>query len=44
MYNMGDEVLEAAFNGLTKTEAIQLRSTLNKVKQNLSNLMNIDSK
>ena len=44
MYSMGDEVLEAAFDGLTKTEANQLRSALNKVKHNLSNLIDINSK
>lgn len=44
MYDMGDEVLEDAFNGLTKKEANQLRSTLNKVKKNLSNLIDVKSK
>ena len=39
MYDLGDEILESAIAGLSKKEAEQLRYSLSKVKQNLSNLM-----
>jgi len=39
MYDLGDEILESAIAGLSEKEAEQLRHSLSKVKQNLSNLM-----
>jgi len=39
MYKVGDEILDAAVAGLSKAEAEQLRGALDKVKHNLSELM-----
>ena len=39
MYDLCDEILESAIAGLSEKEAEQLRYSLSKVKQNLSNLM-----
>ena len=39
MYKVGDEILDAAVAGLSKAEVEQLRGALDKVKHNLSELM-----
>jgi MarR family transcriptional regulator for hemolysin len=39
MYELGDEILDAAVSGLSEKEAKQLREALNRVKHNLSELL-----
>jgi DNA-binding MarR family transcriptional regulator len=40
MYSLADDVLEAAFAGLTKEDSKQLEQTLLRVKSNLAELLN----